>query len=166
MNVYSYRHEICLLVYHCTGTCVETCLPAVDDPSIELSPIELPRKAFLMAYPLCYCDVTLVFHTLRPNIPHPLPSQAFPPLWNPSNHTQLFDFHSFVPRAFPSRCVVGCYDRRVFSQFYPSPGWRRVTLASGFRVRGISINPGTPGFPYLFHPHKSMEVRESCYASL
>ncbi|CAN0146629.1 unnamed protein product, partial [Hapterophycus canaliculatus] len=37
--------------------------------------------------------------------------------------------------------------------------WLRATLASGFRVRGLSINPGTPGFPYVFHPHRSMEVR-------
>lgn len=49
--------------------------------------------------------------------------------------------------------------RRMLPRFYPAPGWLRVTLASGFRVRGISINPGTPGFPYLFHPHRSMEVR-------
>ncbi|CAM9397274.1 unnamed protein product, partial [Ectocarpus sp. 4 AP-2014] len=49
-------------------------------------------------------------------------------------------------------------DWRMLPRFYPAPGWLRATLASGFRVRGISINPGTPGFPYLFHPHRSMEV--------
>lgn len=25
----------------------------------------------------------------------------------------------------------------------------------------MSINPGAPGFPYIFYPHKSMEVRLS-----
>ncbi|CBJ49244.1 conserved unknown protein [Ectocarpus siliculosus] len=49
-------------------------------------------------------------------------------------------------------------DWRMLPRFYPAPGWLRATLASGFRVRGISINPGTPGFPYLFHPHRSMEI--------
>ncbi|CAM9234087.1 unnamed protein product [Discosporangium mesarthrocarpum] len=49
-------------------------------------------------------------------------------------------------------------DWRVYPRVYPSPGWRRTTLASGFRVRGLSINPGAPGFPYLFHPHRSLQV--------
>ncbi|CAM9888636.1 unnamed protein product, partial [Scytosiphon promiscuus] len=49
-------------------------------------------------------------------------------------------------------------DWRSLPRFYPAPGWLRATLASGFRVRGLSINPGTPGFPYVFHPHRSMEV--------
>jgi len=35
--------------------------------------------------------------------------------------------------------------------------WERTTLASGFRVKRIGINPGAPGFVYPFHPHRSMK---------
>jgi hypothetical protein len=34
--------------------------------------------------------------------------------------------------------------------------WQRSTLASGFRVKRVSINPGAPGFAYTFYPHASM----------
>ncbi|CAN0182141.1 unnamed protein product [Ectocarpus sp. 6 AP-2014] len=57
-------------------------------------------------------------------------------------------------------------DWRMLPRFYPAPGWLRATLASGFRVRGISINPGTPGFPYLFHPHRSMEGKQPPYIAI
>eukprot|EP00752_Nemacystus_decipiens_P014828 g13201.t1 len=57
-------------------------------------------------------------------------------------------------------------DWRMLPRFYPAPGWLRVTLASGFRVRGISINPGTPGFPYVFHPHRSMEGKHPPYIAI
>ena len=37
--------------------------------------------------------------------------------------------------------------------------WTRSTLASGFRVKRASINPGAPGFAYPFHPHVSMKAQ-------
>ena len=37
--------------------------------------------------------------------------------------------------------------------------WKRSTLASGFRVKRSSINPGAPGFAYPFHPHVSMKAQ-------
>ena len=39
--------------------------------------------------------------------------------------------------------------------------WRRRTIATGFQVRTWGqLNPGAPGFPYTFHPHKSMEKQK------
>ena len=37
--------------------------------------------------------------------------------------------------------------------------WQRSVLASGFRVKRASINPGAPGFAYPFYPHASMRER-------
>jgi len=39
--------------------------------------------------------------------------------------------------------------------------WRRRTIATGFQVRTWGqLNPGAPGFPYTFYPHKSMEKQK------
>ena len=48
----------------------------------------------------------------------------------------------------------------VFSYAFPEKDggeWRRKVLASGFRVRGVSINPGAPGFVYPFFPRQRDE---------
>ncbi len=34
--------------------------------------------------------------------------------------------------------------------------WPRTVLACDFRVKRLGINPGAPGFAYLFYPHKNM----------
>ncbi|EWM25070.1 hypothetical protein Naga_100098g15 [Nannochloropsis gaditana] len=35
--------------------------------------------------------------------------------------------------------------------------WKRSTLATGFHVKNWGqINPGAPGFPYVFYPHRSL----------
>ncbi|GAB5032223.1 afg1-family atpase [Nannochloropsis oceanica] len=35
--------------------------------------------------------------------------------------------------------------------------WKRSTLATGFHVKSWGqINPGAPGFPYVFYPHRSL----------
>ena len=80
----------------------------------------------------------------------------------PLSVPRCFSLRSFLyptpPRSSHLPSLLSIKIRRMLPRFYPSPGWLRFTLASGFRVRGLSINPGTPGFPYLFHPHRSMEV--------
>ena len=46
--------------------------------------------------------------------------------------------------------------------FDTEPGpvpWVRTTLASGFKVKRLGINPGAPGFVYTFYPHQSMKDR-------
>lgn len=36
--------------------------------------------------------------------------------------------------------------------------WKRSVIATGFHVKTWGqINPGAPGFPYVFYPHKGME---------
>ncbi|CAN0220709.1 unnamed protein product, partial [Phaeothamnion confervicola] len=55
---------------------------------------------------------------------------------------------------------------KVYPRVYPSPGWRRHTIASGFRVRGLGINPGAPGFVYTFHPHRSMRGKTRPHIAL
>ncbi len=36
--------------------------------------------------------------------------------------------------------------------------WKRSVLATGFHVRSWGqINPGAPGFPYVFYPHRSLQ---------
>jgi hypothetical protein len=40
------------------------------------------------------------------------------------------------------------------------PIWKRTTVAAGFRVRSWGqINPGAPGFPYVFYPHESLKAQ-------
>lgn len=92
-------------------------------------------------------SISLSYRPLLKRRPAPLSNPT--PLCSPCSLSRSFP---------PLPCSLDA-TRRMLPRFYPAPGWLRVTLASGFRVRGISINPGTPGFPYVFHPHRSMEVR-------
>eukprot|EP00288_Rhodomonas_lens_P019088 CAMPEP_0177715440 /NCGR_PEP_ID=MMETSP0484_2-20121128/13994_1 /TAXON_ID=354590 /ORGANISM="Rhodomonas lens, Strain RHODO" /LENGTH=599 /DNA_ID=CAMNT_0019227437 /DNA_START=321 /DNA_END=2116 /DNA_ORIENTATION=- len=39
--------------------------------------------------------------------------------------------------------------------------WRRRTLASGFQVKRVGINPGAPGFVYAFHPHAELRDQKA-----
>jgi hypothetical protein len=43
---------------------------------------------------------------------------------------------------------------KVYPFVYPRPGWRRITIVNGFKVRGLGINPGAPGFCYIFHARR------------
>jgi len=45
-------------------------------------------------------------------------------------------------------------------------GWKRSVIASGFRVHGLGINPGAPGFVYTFHPRKSMQGKAPPYIAV
>lgn len=48
---------------------------------------------------------------------------------------------------------------RYYTKVYPSPGWHRTTIASGFRVKGMGVNPGAPGFSYVFHRERNGKGR-------